>query len=54
MTISLDPAVIPLGESLAANERRSLSNLVEILIVREHERRQVQSPPPQLPKEVAA
>jgi hypothetical protein len=45
MSISLDPDVIPLGEGLAAEDRRSLSNLVEILILNEHKRRQTAPTP---------
>jgi hypothetical protein len=39
VSLSLDAAVIPLGRALASEDRRSLSNLIEILIVQEHERR---------------
>lgn len=40
VSLSLDAAVIPIGRALAASDRRSLSNLIEVLIVAEHERRQ--------------
>lgn len=39
VSISLDPAVIPIGEALADEDRRSFSNLLEVLIMKEHARR---------------
>lgn len=45
VTVSLDPAVIPIGEGLASADRRSFSNLLEVLIVKEYERRKPQPTP---------
>lgn len=39
VSVSLDPAVIPVGEALAKADRRSFSNLLEVLILKEYERR---------------
>lgn len=38
-TVTLAPAVVAKGEAMAARERRSLSNLLEVLIEREEARR---------------
>lgn len=53
VSLSLDAAVIPLGRALAAADRRSLSNLIEVLIVAEHERRRSDRRP-ERSQEVAA
>lgn len=38
VNLTLETEAIELGEKLAKEERRSLSNLVEVLFEREHER----------------
>jgi hypothetical protein len=39
MSLTLDPDAVRMGEAIAKEDRRSLSNLIEVLFEQERERR---------------
>jgi hypothetical protein len=38
VSLTLDPEAVRMGEELAKEEKRSLSNMIEVLFEREHKR----------------